>query len=641
EIKRKIFSNIGIKNYFDNSDPIQSDNLFFGRQRLLTGALGAARDGQNIGIFGLRRVGKTSILLSIQRAFEQRRLGKFILFSLDDPSRVQSRWFSILSQILCLIDQNLIREQLNETNAAAIFKKTIKNYLESHAGRSVVVSLDEIEHIVPGTAKSKHWEQDYFFLMDTLRSVSRDLNKFSIIICGINAKSVEESHFLGVPNPIFNGMSVVDVPMFSLEDTMNMVSRLGLFMGIQFDKDAILSIQREYGGHPLLVRQFCSKVFLKIQDEGRAWPFDVNCSEANFHIEQLRSQLHYWANYIFYTLKLFYPDEYDMLSVLAQGDVEFYSNMEKTSPELATHLRGYGLVIGNPPQLSMPFLRQYLASPETEVLSDVASASTERYFDSRGLDQVYDYLVIAALEEEFSAFVGTLTRSKLTELDSNGDIPYTLYEVSVTGGARKTKKRILVCTPDKIGSFSMQNLILHLHFRFKIKFNILIGLCAGLRGKVRIADLIIADQVIDYSHAKLTNEGLETRPMVFPAGALLHNFAKRFKRFKWPSYYLPQEGAIVHSGNIASGPFVFADDNSLKRVAVNSSRLLGAEMEAAGVLHALHSIGKGDRLLVVKAVSDFGDSTKDDMAREKCCAASAAFALQFIRSTELSEVPYE
>ncbi|KQQ61145.1 hypothetical protein ASF69_01605 [Rhizobium sp. Leaf311] len=638
QIKHSIFRNIGIKDYFENSDPIRSDNMFFGRQRLLTSALGAARDGQNIGIFGLRRVGKTSILFSIQRAFDQRKLGKFVIFSLDDPSRVQASWYLILSQLADIIHPNSIKERFDERNAATIFKGVIRKYLEGNPGKGIVIAFDEIEHIVPGTAKARYWEEGYFSLMDVLRAISRDLPKFSIMICGINAKAVEQSHFFGMPNPIFNGMSVIDVPMFSLDETSHMVTRLGWHMGIQFRPEAIELIQREYGGHPLLVRQFCSKMFAKMQEHGESWPFTAGRHEVAAQMDVLRPQLHYWANYIFYTLKDFYPDEYDMLRVLAQGDATFYASMEESSPEFATHLRGYGLVIGKPPKLSMPFLARYLSSPENGVIDDIALASAEAFTTPTDAARAYDYLVIAALDEEFSAFVKALNRNKLVELKLENDMPYTLYEVILAGGTSKTKKRVLVCTPDRSGPFTMQNLVLHLHFKFDIKHYILIGICAGLRSKTDIGDLVIADQIIDYSQGKLTNDGMEARPLVFPAGAWLHNAAKRFKRFKWPSGFLPKEVGTIRVGNVASGPLVFADNNSLKRIATSWPKLIGAEMEAAGVLHALHSIGQGDRLLVVKAVSDFGDASKNDSARNKCCAASAAFALQFIRSTELSEV---
>ncbi|MGV1793292.1 phosphorylase family protein [Rhizobium sp. A37_96] len=637
-VKHTLFNSIGIKNYYDNTDPIKSDQMFFGRQRLLTQALGATREGQNIGLFGLRRVGKTSILFSLERSFRDRKIGKILLYSLDDPARAQARWYIVLSQLAALIDPNAIRERFDEHNASSLFKTTVQKFLNANVGQNLVIAFDEIEHIVPGTAKAPHWNSDYFFLMDHLRALTREITKFSIVVCGINARALESAHLNGVPNPVFNGMSILSVPMFTLEEASLMVSRLGLYMGIMFKPEAMAQIHREYGGHPLLMRQFCSELFNKLQRERVSWPFTIDVDTATDQIRTARPQLHYWASYVLQTLKDFYPDEYDMLRMLSHGEVDFYESMEMDNPDLANHLRGYGLVTGHPPTLSMPFLKHYLAHKEARSVMDDSTpsvAATKKKVTLPNESSEYDFAILAALDEELEAFMRALPKSKVRQLPSTANSPFTLYAASVAVSKAGRIAKILLCTPEKVGSSSVQNLVHHINQRFKVKNYILIGICAGRKGKVNLGDIIIADQVIDYSLAKFTNDGVENRPTAFPTSPWLNNAAKRFKSYKWPPSYLPQEIGAVRSGNLASGPIVFADDKSFEQL-WKTWPVIGVEMEAAGAVGALYSTGRTD-FLVIKAVSDFGDSSKSDAVRYKCCEASAHFALQLIRKTPLPE----
>ncbi|GEM_PF-5875165 len=624
-VKEALFHNVGIKDYFNFSDPIDADSLFFGRQRLLTEAAAAARGGQNQGIFGLRRIGKTSILMSLQRSFRQRNLGKIVIFSLDDPSRIRERWTGILSQLAALIDTNSIRDKYDVTNASRLFRSAIQRYVKDNPKQQIVIAFDEIEHIVPTTVKASysHWKEDYFHLMDNIRAATREIPNFSVIICGINAKSLEQSHFDGIPNPIFSSMSIRNVQMFSYEDVAQMLVRLGLFMGISFDEPALRAIYTEYGGHPLLIRQFCSKLFKRLQDEKFAWPFKVGRSEVMTHIRDARPELHYWANYIFLTLKEFYPDEFEMLKILASDDLEFYVALEDDKPEYSSHLRGYGLVTGRPPTLSMPFLKHYLLAGERRADHQPLEVDDE----PEDLDQQYRFAFIAALDDETNAALSLLRRSRLKQVPIAPDQPYVIYTCEILVGKRRHPA--IIASTGKMGPSSIQNLIMHLGHRFKIGNIILFGICAGLRGKVDLGDIIVADQIYDYSQGKITNTGRETRPSVFPMSPYLVNAARQLKSFKWPKSYqnAPRK---IRSGSLASGPVVFADDNSL--MAINASwPVAGAEMEAAGAAYALHNLGRLNDFAVIKAVSDFGDASKDDAHRMQCCESSAVFAIQLAR----------
>lgn len=634
-IKKDLFQQIGIKNYFDNADPIRSDAMFFGRQRILTNILGSLRDGQNIGLFGLRRVGKTSILYAIDRIISQRGMGTNLLISLDEPSTNQLRWFDLLQMIADRLSGPSIRNHFSAEDASRLFKKCVTNWIAGQKGKQLILSFDEIEHIVPGTCKRAHWQEDYFFLWDTLRAISREIKDFSIIICGINSRALEASHLSGLPNPIFNGMRTVYVPMFNADETLQMVSKLGLYMGISFEMDSVLSIHKEYGGHPLLIRQACSHIFQHLERDHTPWPFSLNEAKASSILENQRPFLFHWCSYILLTLKEFYPEEFEMLGVLSAGETEYYVELETKYPEWARHLRGYGLVIGSA-ELAMPFLRDFMVSKEKSGIDDVILARDKiAKNETKKPRAEYDVAFIVALDEELDALLSRLDDPRSVR-DDGADIPYELHEAIVSTKSETRKLRVLACSAGRIGPSEIQSLVLHVALRFRVEKFLLVGICAGVKGEVKVGDVVIADQVIDYSQVKRTNNGDEERARVFPVGVHMYNAAKKFRRFAWPELTgklkETNDDRRVIYGNIASGPVVFANSKAMRDMRRKWPKMVAAEMEAAGALHALHSIGKGDSFLVVKCVSDLGDQKKTDHGRAIYCETAASFAIDLIRS---------
>lgn len=85
----------------------------------------------------------------------------------------------------------------------------------------------------------------------------------------------------------------------------------------------------------------------------------------------------------------------------------------------------------------------------------------------------------------------------------------------------------------------------------------------------------------------------------------------------------------IHVAPIATGASVVEDVNLFSRLSHSMRKVLGVDMEAS----ALGAIGDTNDIpvIVVKAVSDFGDMHKDDRYRYFAAHASAQCMLQFLR----------
>ncbi len=98
----------------------------------------------------------------------------------------------------------------------------------------------------------------------------------------------------------------------------------------------------------------------------------------------------------------------------------------------------------------------------------------------------------------------------------------------------------------------------------------------------------------------------------------------------------------IHVGTIATGKTVRKDSEIFGRLERLIRKTIGIEMEAASIGHVAEHFHR--KAIVIKAVSDYGDDTKDDSFRTFAAQASAEVLIQFITraldSSLFTENPY-
>ena len=80
------------------------------------------------------------------------------------------------------------------------------------------------------------------------------------MLVGTNPACIEMSMIAGQENPLFASIPSQYLPAFSVEQTREMVRKLGRYMGLRFDEVLYSKLTEDFGGHPFLIRQFCSEI---------------------------------------------------------------------------------------------------------------------------------------------------------------------------------------------------------------------------------------------------------------------------------------------------------------------------------------------------------------------------------------------
>src|SRR3984893_1267951 len=145
--------------------------------------------------------------------------------------------------------------------------------------------------------------------------------------------------------------------------------------------------------------------------------------------------------------------------------------------------------------------------------------------------------------------------------------------------------------------------------RWVPRYVILAGIAGGfVRAGVKIGDVLVADQIVDFEHQKLTLKGPQIRWSVHRVHPGLLVAAKQLSPDHWqPKKGRPEPGVSRrHIGPICTGDKVVAD-GSLERFAEAWPKLIGIEMEAGGAASAAYQSVPAPGFLMVRGVSDLAD----------------------------------
>lgn len=210
------------RDVFGYESPLNRDTMFFGRQEVVTRILDRFRSNQNSGLFGLRRIGKTSVLLAVQRRCTQDKIGRALYIDLSNPGRWKLRWRDLLMDIVRDIASTVptsvlersrlfaLTKAYSEERAAIRFRTDIQYLCTVVPGRRILIALDEVEFVTPSLSPATHWNSDFLPFWQAMRAVHQELaGAFSYVLAGVNPYIVEQYRVGGRwDNPLFSTIRV-------------------------------------------------------------------------------------------------------------------------------------------------------------------------------------------------------------------------------------------------------------------------------------------------------------------------------------------------------------------------------------------------------------------------------------------------
>lgn len=357
-------------NMLDESSAIEEDRLLFGdRGKIADAIVERCMRDSNCGIFGLRRSGKTSVLKAALRRFELHQIKYVFIESrsvLEPASSWQYALFCISKKIrekVLNITQNA-EETLEEYEKRLKLNRSLNDYKNNGTMSFVedvnlycrneehfIIAIDEIELITYNTASNTVWKDldSYCSFWSALRDCG-----CSLILCGVNSTINESStvSYKGISrdNPMYERIANCSdslktyLPPFTDDQTKHMINTLGGFSNIGFI-NVYSSINKEFGGQPYAIRQFCAYVYEKVKNQRGDLTYQVSQATIDNLINQFHCSSKGISLYdtILQHIQIYYKEEYNLLIQLAlTTDQELVMSALKS--QTLDHLIKYGLI---------------------------------------------------------------------------------------------------------------------------------------------------------------------------------------------------------------------------------------------------------------------------------------------------------
>lgn len=253
--------------------PVIAPGDFFPRRRDADLVLRALDRGQSVGLFGLRKIGKTSLARWVlgQRAGltveidAQRfadRCGPLLQALPGEILRAarrldpQSTW-PLLESVPG--DLDLL------TSAVGAYVEDIAVLTRARTGQEIPITLfiDEIDRLVHAARRNGHQHlQEFERLFGLIRALGqRDPPVLTTLVSGFSADVTRLDRALGegiAGNPVYRFFAVQRLGPMSRDVLDQMMGELGARAGLEFDDPALGRVMYWSGGHPWLARQIGS-----------------------------------------------------------------------------------------------------------------------------------------------------------------------------------------------------------------------------------------------------------------------------------------------------------------------------------------------------------------------------------------------
>ncbi|GAB92744.1 ATP-binding protein [Gordonia rhizosphera NBRC 16068] len=363
DIRHKMSEVLTTVDHYDMTTPIHDPGGFFGRSDEFQEIISDIERGQSVGVFGLRKTGKTSLLNYVARRRRDARkpviwLDISGLSSADDfRLRVlQSTW----ERVSELIDGDDLPKlsTLDRTGDLKVGIDRLRlqwlrdvQVLSLAVGERLELFIDEVDQLLPGRSILASESSDLLVAFTQLRGMIQDPHpsRGALLVCAGVDPAIFERPILGsgADNLVYKLVRLMYLSPLSRDDMAEMVRDLGRRMGVRVRSHEVIDfLYSEYGGHALLTRKACSLACRSRSRDVIPWHMDVD-SVRDAAREQGEGSPLQQAREILESFGEWFPEEASLLGDLWSTDPEDreLARLEiEENPSAVAHAVPYGLL---------------------------------------------------------------------------------------------------------------------------------------------------------------------------------------------------------------------------------------------------------------------------------------------------------
>lgn len=274
--------------------------------------------------------------------------------------------------------------------------------------------------------------------------------------------------------------------------------------------------------------------------------------------------------------------------------------------------------------------REYIAN-------EILKARSNHYNSLYPVDVV---LQLAVADEKRRAYQVLNLREEKDEYLKEYNLSY--QETTIKGDARDY--HVVVVTQTTMGMTDASRTTTAAILAFRPRLIVMTGICAGLKEKTSLCDLIAVKNTFDYSFGKLFIDKLEHRPEPlainpgltnFVNANLLNNAESIFVEINNNYHGDAPSGCRIHFASMGSGPWVVDNPSVFSEIRDHIvGNCISLDMEAYGVAAAAHQLRTP--WFILKSVQDYADGEKN--SAETKSRAYAAYSSTYILQRYLPKI---
>ncbi|ESA37233.1 hypothetical protein N836_03810 [Leptolyngbya sp. Heron Island J] len=270
----------GAIDFFRDKQPIRDQLLFFGRTELLTELATDLKNNQSVGLFGLRKSGKTSVIHQLSLMCQDHAIIYIDLQAYSDIGYGIELLDDILQNLYTLAkNRNPLLEKptlLSESGApikeasrdfGQHFKKLSKDLEGVGYELPIFCCLDNLDRVFPrSNERFEEKAEEFDFVFSSLRALNQKEQIVSLLVTAVHPQCnrIKQWDFSDVSkNPIYRFFKESFLQPFSIQETASLINGLGSLMKWEFDRQTIQAIYRLSGGHPFVVRKIAGFLIKK------------------------------------------------------------------------------------------------------------------------------------------------------------------------------------------------------------------------------------------------------------------------------------------------------------------------------------------------------------------------------------------
>lgn len=364
DIRSRMANVLTAVDHYDMTTPVQDASGFFGRTDEHQQIISAIERGQSVGVFGLRKTGKTSLLHHV--ASQRRQAGRPVVWvdisGLSDANDfrvrlLESAWNSVVK--FSSVEHMPRLRTLNRRGELKVDLQLMRLHwlrdieaLSRHLDQRLEVFIDEVDQLWPVRSHLGPEANEMLIALTQLRGMIQSHEHASgmVLTCAGVDPALFERPLLdsGADNLLYKLVRLLFLAPLTRDEMAVMVRDLGRRMGIRIrDHKVIDFLFAEYGGHALLTRKACSLAASQRIREKIPWYINLDAVETGANHDSEGSPLRQ-AGEILTSFAEWFPDEATLLRDLWSPnpeDREMGDLLFQEDPRRLAHAGPYGIVL--------------------------------------------------------------------------------------------------------------------------------------------------------------------------------------------------------------------------------------------------------------------------------------------------------